>query len=221
MSNDLKVFQVLEQESTSVITQANEVKITNQLTYEKSCDFLKIVKGLQKKIEESFNPIVQKAHSAWKESISQRDKHLNPVKSAEQLVKEKINSYLAYREMERRREELKLRQEAEARAQKERERLAERADKWEEKGKTEKAEDLKEQAEQVEALTPVVMPNVQKVNGISTRKVWKAKVINFDKLPSAYKLPNQQLLDSVARTTKGNQQIEGVEFYSENIVTSR
>jgi len=53
------------------------------------------------------------------------------------------------------------------------------------------------------------------------RTNWKAKVVDFALLPDEYKLPNESLLNSHARSTKGERPIPGVEFYDDHVVTMR
>ena len=197
------------------------IVVNNQNSYEMASGILRGVKGLIKQVEDSYNPIVSKALSAHREAIAQRDKYLNPLKKIELAVKNRISGYLDECEQKRRAEEIRLQSEAEEKARKEKEKLEARAEKWAEKGKTEKAEALKEQAEQVEAIVPTVSPIVQKVEGQSTRKVYKARVVDFSILSNDYKIVNQQLLDSIARNTKGQQKIAGVEYYEEMVLVSR
>lgn len=53
------------------------------------------------------------------------------------------------------------------------------------------------------------------------RDNWKARVVDFAALPDEYKIPNESLLNSHARTTKGERPIPGVEFYNDRITTIR
>ncbi len=52
---------------------------------------------------------------------------------------------------------------------------------------------------------------------VTTRKNWHAKVTDFKVLPDEYKIPNQQMLDMLARqiSKNGKPTIPGVEFYQE------
>lgn len=213
-------LQSLEKEvQDSLVYQTIVVK--DQGSYDKAATILKGVKGLQKQVEESYNPIIQKALASHREAIAQRDKYLNPLKTIESAIKSRISGYLAECEKKRLAEEERLRKEAEEKAAKERARLENKAEKALEKGNEEKANDLLEQAQQVEALVPSVAPIVQKAAGVSGRKIWKAKVVDFKSLSDDYKLINQSLLDSIARNTKGANKITGVEFYSEDVVSVR
>ena len=93
--------------------------------------------------------------------------------------------------------------------------------KWEEKGKTEKAEELLEKAEEVVPETPVVIAMTEKPKGVSYSQKWMAEVIDIDKVPREYLIPNMQALNGIAQSTKGTIQIPGVKFLSEKILSSR
>ena len=53
------------------------------------------------------------------------------------------------------------------------------------------------------------------------RSNWKARVVDFALLPDEYKLPNESMLNSFARSTKGERPIPGVAFYDDRVVTMR
>lgn len=64
---------------------------------------------------------------------------------------------------------------------------------------------------------PFVLPKTvtSDIGSSTTRKTWHARVMDFVLLPDAYKLPNQQMLDIMARqiTKNGQPTIPGVEFF--------
>ncbi|HRZ15324.1 MAG TPA: hypothetical protein P5110_07445 [Candidatus Omnitrophota bacterium] len=115
----------------------------------------------------------------------------------------------------RRAEEARLAEEARKRAEDERKKLEAAAKKAEKKGDEEKADELREQKAAVVELTPVIPDMMPKVDGRVLKKTWKAKIVNFAKLPDEYKLPNERLLGEVARNTRGTKEIPGVEYYEE------
>ncbi len=53
------------------------------------------------------------------------------------------------------------------------------------------------------------------------RDNWKARVIDFKALDDRYKLPNEQMLNALARSTKGQAKEPGVEFYNDRGITVR
>lgn len=218
MNKNLKEIETQIQKSESL----TNIVIYDQIDYEKASTLGKGLRELKKTILSTFDPIVEKTRAAWKESIAQKDKYLNPIEHCIEIVDGKIKNYLALKEKERQEAELKLRQEAEEKARKEKEKLEARAEKWNEKGNTEKASDLTEQAEQVEAVVPLVSPNVQKINGQSVRKLWYAEIIDFSILPEKYKLPDITTLNQIARNENlRRENIPGVIFKSKDCITMK
>ena len=215
--NDLKKIEQEVDKANSLAA----IEIKTQIDYEKASAISKGLRELKKTISDAFDPIIKKAHGAWKEAIAQKDKYFEPVESAQKIVDGKVTTYLLECEKKRREAELKAQQEAEEKARKEREKLEAKAAKQEAKGNGEVAEALKEQAAQVEVIVPTVAPVVNHANGQSLRKRWYARVIDFKVLADDYKLPNQSMLDGIAVSTKGQVKISGVEFYEKASLSQR
>jgi uncharacterized membrane protein YqiK len=120
--------------------------------------------------------------------------------------------------------EERKRQEAEAKArelaQKEAEKLEKKAEKEAQKGNTAKAEELKARAQETAAITPVIASSVESVKGISTKKIWKFRLVDENLIPRMYLIPNEKMLGEVARATKGELKIPGVEFYPEETIAA-
>ena len=69
---------------------------------------------------------------------------------------------------------------------------------------------------------PIVAATIEapKIRGVSTREVWKARVVNATLVPREYLVVNEKMLADVAKATKGQLVIAGVEFYSEQVLAS-
>jgi len=214
-------IQELEKESKDLIVQAQGMIITNQEQYETSADFLQTVKAMQKKIKESFNIIIEKAHRAHKEAVAQRDKHLQPLKEAESIVKKGMITYTEEQNRKAQEEQQRLQALADKEAELQRKRLEARITNAVAKGKEEKAEELRLQQEQIEAIAPVVTPQVETPKGVSYSTRWSAEVIDANLVPREYLVPNQQALDAVARATKGSISIPGVKFVAIKTLAQR
>ena len=87
---------------------------------------------------------------------------------------------------------------------------------------TEKAEakagTIQEQAASV--IIPTIAKELPKVAGISTRKVWKHRVTDARKVPRDYLMVNDKMLADFAKATKGAIPVDGVEFYSEEVMAA-
>lgn len=200
-------------EVSQPLSEARSFKIVTQEHYAAAGDRLKGIKSLLKKVADTFDPIISKAHAAHKEAVSQKKTHEAPLIEAEGIYKRAMLNYQDEQERIRREEQARL----EEAARKEREKLEAQAAKAEAKGKTEKADELKTRAEMV--AVPVVSIETPKIAGISTRETYKAVV--FDKMaliravaegkvPDTILLYDQTALNQLARSLKTGLNYPGV-----------
>ena len=73
------------------------------------------------------------------------------------------------------------------------------------------------------AIAPPPVPKTIRTDmgTLGGRSNWKARVVDFKLLDDQWKVPNDSLLNSHARTTKGERPVPGVVFYDDRIVTMR
>ena len=239
----------IEETSLVIIDKSNSIQISNQEELVFAADLLKTIKSMQNNIKDAFVSIIEKAHQAHKEAISQKDKYLNPLLSAEVTVKQKMLAYQQIQERIRQVEERKLQEAARKREEALRAAKEEQERAWREKeeaarkeaerlaaeGKAEEAEKARieadkaatkaaeraAQAQEIFVPVPVLTSKVEKIAGIATRTIWKFRIVDVDKIPRQYMLPNEKMLGEIARTLKGSLAIEGVEFYPEEIMSSK
>lgn len=83
----------------------------------------------------------------------------------------------------------------------------------------ERAIEIESKAETVVAER--IVAEVPVVQGVSTRTIWRARVVNAKLVPDEYKVVNDKMLQDTARATKGKVQIPGVEFYAEQKLAQR
>jgi len=230
----------LEQQTNRIAAIAKAFRVTDASTMEEAGKLTGAIVSLQTQVKETFDPVVEAAHKLHKAAIGARSKHLDPLIAAETHLKLEGRKYFLAQEQKRREEEDRRRrlaeqanleqerQKAEAESkQRESDELLRKAAEAEQQGKVEAAEALLEQA--VEAAPPPVMPALRaptpapaplppiqtKVEGLGSRKVWKWRCSNLDQVPRAYLMLNEKLLNSLATSTKGSQQIPGIEFYQD------
>ena len=122
-TNQSKEITEVEAKCAPVIAEAKAFEITTDEGLEKGRDKIRLLKDLKKEVGKTFDPIVEKAHAAHKETVAGRNKHLGPLNDAEQILKTTIGNYLDFKEKEEEKERLRL---AEV-ARKERDRLLNRA----------------------------------------------------------------------------------------------
>lgn len=221
---------VIEKESNKVLGHAKTLDIKSQEDYDKAAQFIKAVKLLQKKVNETFGPIVSKAYAAWKEAKAQEKKHLDPLVEAEQIVKRASIGWYEEQERIRQDKERKEREAADAAEKKRKKELKSQAKGWEEKGNTEKAEERRAAAEQVHVAPRPVLDTAQKAVGQSIKENWKADVTDLRSLvkavadgraPLNFLTPDMTVINRQAKATKDSMKFDGIKFYVEKVMAVR
>ena len=216
-----KAVVVIEKRTQDLTKQATSIVISTQDHYEKANEFLRAVKGLQKEIHSTFDPIVEAAHRTHKEATSKRKEHLDPVIGAEGIVKDKMIAYSDEQERLRQEEQRKIDAKARIEEEKKRKELEERAKKWAAKGNEVKAEALQEQAEEIEVVAPVIAPKVEKVAGVIYSKTYSVDTADINQVPREYLLINFPALNKRAQASKGMAKVTGVTFKCTKKLASR
>jgi len=195
------------------VTWANSLAITTDADFTDAAEQLKGIKSLQKEIEASYGPLKQKASEAHKAIVAEEKRQLAPLVKAEAVCKSLM---LTYQQAEQRKAEgqrRRLQAEADEKARREREALEKKAAAAK---KPETQQKYQEQAAQVMAPVVAVAPSVPKVSGISTKKIWKARIVDEAKIPRAYLMVDTVKLDRYARAMGSQASVEGVVFYQED-----
>lgn len=208
----------LAKEAAEVIVEAQSYKITTSEQFANSMELLKKIKSVSNKLEAERTAQKAPILAAGRDVDSLYKAETDKLLKAEKVLKD---AGIAFQwEEQRKAAELqaKLRAEAEEKARKEQEKLLAQAAKAAEQGKTEKADMLLDKAENVQAFVPVIQAVETKVAGVSTRKVWKYRIVDVNKLPREYMVPNDAMLSAFAKSTQGNIPVAGVEFYSEAVL---
>jgi hypothetical protein len=216
----------LKQEVSPVVSVAGEFIVTNPDNYTNASEFLKEIKGAQKKVVEFFDPMKKKAHEAWKSICDREGEFLNPLKTAESSLKTKMLAFQRHEEEKRLAEQRHLQAIADEKARKERERLIKEAEKL-------KTPELKEQrlaeAETFVAPAIEVQSEVPEVKGISFRKTWKAELVSKEEFVKAAAVNPMLMtfveidmakLNRIAAATKGEVVYPGVRIFEESNIAS-
>ena len=206
-----EVMTLPEQAKMVLVKDAESMARGNQL-------FL-VIKGLRKKIDDTFDPIISKAHEAHKEAINQKKKIEEPLIIASNWLNVQMSAYKQEQDRIRREEEEKLRQIA-IKEEMER-RKAEEKRRMEEAAALEQA-GAKEEAEQVmaeiiqEMEAPVIVapppPSIPKVElkGMASKTYWSADVFDLFSLVKAIAKGEQPLNYVEASMTPLNKQAQSL-----------
>lgn len=202
----------------AVVSQANQITVTDADDYEIACSFLTLIATRKKQVGETFDPIVQKAHETHKESIAQRDKFLGPLNLAEMDVKNKVTNWRLEEDRKRRAEENRLAAQLKKEAD---DRAAAEAALLEASGEKELAEMVRQEAAEAPPPVVVVAPTVPKQDGITKRVNWRFEVTDESKVPRELMEPSDVKIGAVVRSQKGLANIPGVRVWSEESVSVR
>ncbi len=180
-------YELIEREAKSTLDMARELVVTSDEQYSEAGLFVADCKALIAKIKDDFKEPKRKADEAHKAITAMEKRMLEPVVTAMDLASRVALEYK--REQDRLAREEAEAIERERRRKVEEERLAEAA-RLEAEGKTKEAEKVIEQP--IEAPRPVRFETpVPKVAGLSTRKTWKARIIDPRQVNREYCSPNQ------------------------------
>lgn len=206
--------------ATATLNSCKGLKITNPEIYNHLTTALKEIKGRIKDLTDKRKEITGPIDKAKKAVMDLFRNPINLYTQAENNIKSAMITYTDEQEAARKKEEDRLRREAVAREKKEKEKLKKKAIKADEKGDTDKAEELRDQAEDVKVAAPIMPSNIGKVSGITYKTTWKFKVVDVNKIPREYLIPDEKAIREVVEATKGKLEIEGIEIYSEKSVAS-
>jgi len=174
-------------------------------------DVIREAKRQRRAIDEIFDASIKSAFDLHRGLLAKKKSFTDILDEAEKKGKAAIIRFDTEQERERRAEEARLQAEADAKAQKERETLEKKALKL-------KTPELREArlAEAAQTMAPlIVLDAPEKSAGVSTRKTWKARVINAALVPRDFLIVDDRKLQEFARTTSGRAPVRGVEFYEE------
>lgn len=207
-------IEQVKSEALEIPEQAQAVNIVDSATYQEAGNILVAIKGIRKKINATFDPIIKAAHTTHKEAVAQKKTAEAPLVEAENIIKPALGAWDTQQENIRLEEERK--RQAQARKAEEERQLAE-AVALEEQGEKEAADEV--MAEPVH-VAPVIIPKtVPKVQGISYQVRWKFRITDESKIPRGYLTPDTVKIGQAARMMKGACDIPGVQTYSEKGVS--
>jgi len=209
---------LLVKDAEGILVLAQGYAIDSVQMFELAADELKSIKAKAKDLDDRRKAITKPLDEAKARVMDLFRRPLELLGQAEALLKRAMLGFQQAQEQKRREAEAEARRVAAAeqeRLRKEAEKAARAAEK---KGNVEAAEQLRANVPVVPV--PTVAIEAPKVKGISTRTVWKARVLDANKVPRQYLVVNEKMLNDLAQATKGAVAVDGVEFYSEEIMAS-
>jgi hypothetical protein len=222
----ISAVERLRPERDDLVSRVRAIEVIDTDSYQLAGGMLKGIKALRKRIAESCDPVIEKAHETHKAACKQKRDHEAPLIEAERLLKERIGAYDEKIDRDRRLEDARLA--AEARAVEETARLAE-AVALEAAGEHGEAERVLSEP-MIQTAPPVAAIEKPKVAGISSSVVYRAEFTDLPALvraiasgnaPIALIQPNQSAANQMARALKGEMHFPGIRIVKDRTVSSR
>ena len=220
--SSLSIEDQLAATGQAMVQDAKDMRITCQTDYENAGQALRKIKDQAKRIKDYWDGPKSKAKAAHQEIVDKEKAMLKALNDAEAIIKATMKTYLDAIEKARREAEA----EAKRRQEEEAARLLEQAVTAEQSGDDQAAAVNMAMAEMVSDMAAPPIIEAPKAAGISTRKAWKARVVDPSKVPAyvngmEIRTINMSALNNIARMTKGSASIPGVEFFEETSIGAR
>ena len=196
----------------TIIEQANVLTVKDGKDYVEAGVLWKAIKELKDKVNETFKPIIEKAHAAHKEALAQKAKIFDPLEMAGRLVKGIMEKYNREQKAIRQAKERRLREIA--RKEEEERRLRE-AIEAEANGEKDISEAILEEPIYVPPI--IIEKEVPKVSGIVFREIWDFEIVDEKLIPFEYLQPNMIKIGSVVRSLKSATNIPGIRAFSRRV----
>lgn len=220
--DSLSIEQQLQAAGLAAISEAKSLKIESQQDYERAAAFLIEIKRRAKQMKDYWKPTKEAAKAAHAQVCQREKEMLAPLEEAEKAIKASMAGYQMAVAIAR----VQAEQEAKRRQQEERDRLLAEAAEAEKSGDMQGAMVGMAMAEMVEDMKAPSTVSFEQARGTSTRRRWRARVIDERAVPAyagdvEIRRIDQGALDRLAAMSKGTAQISGVEFYQETIISAR
>jgi predicted ribosome quality control (RQC) complex YloA/Tae2 family protein len=207
---------LIEKEAASVVVASDDgFALAGELT--------KQVKQMQKQVTDYWEPMRKSTYDAYAAVNQHKKQMLDPLMSAEKILKEKMGAYSKERERILREQEEDRRKAAEVEMNR---KLAEAVE-AEASGDAIGAEMAMAEAEVMEGVSISSAPSqAPKAKGVTQTKTWKIKRIDSEKVPISFagielRPVDEKLVLQLIKASKGNIVIPGVEYEEDVIIGIR
>ena len=184
-------IEVLEKK-TQNLKVTPDFKITTQAEYEVAIEKLKDFTALDKEVHKLTDPVCESTNTAHKDATGLRSKMLKPITLIKNAYQIAIGAYDFEKERKQKAAAAKLEKDRQDKIDALR---IEEAEKLEEAGEPEKAQEVLDL--QVD-LAPIVIEKVKEV-GIQYRDNWQAEVTDKSKIPMEYLIPDLSAMTKHAK----------------------
>lgn len=214
----------LNQEASAIELRVQRMAISNDTDYVCAAEMLKEIKATQKKVTEYWEPLRVSAKDAYDHVLSRKKDMIDPLKSAEEILKSKMTAYSDELEQKRKAQEEAMRRLAEAELER---KLAE-ATAAEAAGDSDAANSAMAEAEVMDDVSVgggISAPDL-KVNGVSKSKTWKIVGVDDSRVPieingMVIRPVDEKAILRIIKASKGTVRIPGVIYEETTQISAR
>lgn len=214
----------LEKQVSMIEQRVAEIVVESDEGYAYACEIGKQVKQMQEQVTDYWEPMRKSTYAAYKSVTDHRKEMLDPLTSAENILKRKMADYYNKKERERREREAAMRRQAEE----EMKRKLEEAAQAESKGDSVAADMAMAEAEVMDAIasTAVVQQTAPTAKGYSASKTWRITNVDSEAVPTHIQGVEIRPVDEKAvmrliKATKGQIKIPGIEYEEDTDIRIR
>ena len=212
----------LEKQVSMIEQRVAEIVVESDEGYAYAGELTKQVKQMQTQVTDYWEPMRKSTYEAYKAVNDHKKEMLDPLASAEKILKRKMADYFNKKERERREREEAMRRQAEE----EMKRKLEEAAQAESEGDSVAADMAMAEAEVMDAIasTAVVQRSAPAAKGVSASKTWRITKVDSETVPTHVQGVEIRPVDEKAvmrliKATKGQIKIPGI-TYEEDVTVS-
>lgn len=214
----------LDTEASSIELRVQKMTVTNDIGYVCAAETLKEIKAMQKKVTAYWEPLRLSAKESYDRILSRKKDMLDPLKSAEDILKGKMTEFTDEQEKKRKAQEEAMRKLAQNELEK---KLAEAAA-AEAAGDSATAQSAMAEAEVMDDVSvsgSIQTPNIS-VKGISKSKTWKIVGVDESRVPveingMVIRPVDEKAVLRIIKASKGTVRIPGVIYEEVTSISAR
>ena len=214
----------LDREASMIELKVQSMSVSNDTDYVCAADMLKDIKATQKKVTEYWEPLRLSAKEAYDRVLDRKKDMIDPLKSAENILKKKMSDYSDEQEKRRKAQEEAMRKLAEEELKK---KLDEAAS-AEAAGDSEAAQSAMAEAEVMEDVSAsgsVTTPELR-VKGVTKSKTWKIVGVDASRVPieingMVIRPVDEKAILRIIKASKGTVRIPGVIYQETTQISAR
>lgn len=212
----------IQARSLSVLARARGLVITNQDELSVADQFRQDIKALLRSIDDAFDPQIEQAFALHRSLLAKKKEFAGPPLRALEIINPRIAEYMKERDRARLQTE-RERQIKEQEAKRLAEIAVDKASELVDEGRAAEANAvLKEaalKAGEIEASAPEVPE--KPLADVSLRTTWDFEVVDAEKIPRKYLVPDLVTIGKVVRAIKDQTDIPGIRVFPKTSVADR